>query len=47
MMSRAGVDCCVIGGLGVNAYVGPVVSLGLDIVVVAEASGRFLEAAAK
>lgn len=47
MMSGADIDYCVIGGLGVNAYVEPVVSLDLDIVVVAEASGRFLKAASK
>ena len=32
-ISKAGVDYCVIGGLAVNAYAEPVVSLDLDIVV--------------
>jgi hypothetical protein len=32
-LSTANVDYCVIGGLAVNAYVEPVVSLDLDIVV--------------
>ena len=30
---KANVDYCVIGGLAVNAYAEPVVSLDLDIVV--------------
>lgn len=34
-LSRTGVDYCVIGGLAVNAYAEPVVSLDLDVVVVA------------
>ncbi|MBM3324499.1 MAG: nucleotidyl transferase AbiEii/AbiGii toxin family protein [Calditrichaeota bacterium] len=41
------IDYCVIGGLAANAYVEPVVSLDLDIVIVAEAVERFLEAAKK
>jgi len=32
-LSSVGVDYCVIGGLAVNAYAEPVVSLDLDIVV--------------
>jgi len=32
-LSTANVDYCVIGGLAVNAYAEPVVSLDLDIVV--------------
>ena len=32
-LSRTGVDYCVIGGLAVNAYAAPVVSLDLDVVV--------------
>jgi len=35
IMARAGITYCVIGGLAVNAYVEPVVSLDLDIVVAA------------
>lgn len=38
---------CVIGGLAVNAYVEPVVSLDLDIVVVADALDRLIEAAGR
>jgi hypothetical protein len=34
-LSRGGVDYCVIGGLAVNAYAEPVVSLDLDIIVAA------------
>lgn len=35
-LSRLDADHCVIGGLAVNAYAEPVVSLDLDVVVVAE-----------
>ncbi|MBU4184853.1 MAG: hypothetical protein KKI12_12235 [Proteobacteria bacterium] len=35
-LSAASVDYCVIGGLAVNAYTEPVVSLDLDIVVAAD-----------
>ncbi|MEW6356983.1 MAG: nucleotidyl transferase AbiEii/AbiGii toxin family protein [Planctomycetota bacterium] len=35
-LARTGVDYCVIGGLAVNAYAEPVVSLDLDIVVAAD-----------
>jgi hypothetical protein len=35
-VSSAGAQYCVIGGLAVNAYVEPVVSLDLDVVVAAE-----------
>ena len=37
---------CVIGGQGVNAYVSPLVSLDLDLVVAAEQVGEFVRAAA-
>jgi len=37
LLDDNGIDYCVIGGLGVNAYVEPVVSLDLDIVVVLDA----------
>ena len=36
ILSSANVDYCVIGGLAVNAYADPVVSLDLDIVVDAD-----------
>jgi len=35
-LTKIGVDYCVIGGLAVNGYAEPVVSLDLDIVVVIE-----------
>jgi len=35
ILSQGEIDYCVIGGLAVNAYVDPVVSLDLDIVVAA------------
>lgn len=35
-LSTSNIDYCVIGGLAVNAYAEPVVSLDLDIVVAAE-----------
>ena len=41
------IDYCVIGGLAVNAYVEPVVSLDLDLVIVAESIGALLKAAEK
>ncbi|OGL40865.1 MAG: hypothetical protein A3C43_04055 [Candidatus Schekmanbacteria bacterium RIFCSPHIGHO2_02_FULL_38_11] len=41
------IDYCVIGGLAVNAYVEPVVSLDLDLVVVAETIDSLLKAAEK
>lgn len=36
LLSSSNVDYCVIGGLAVNAYAEPVVSLDLDIVVAAD-----------
>jgi hypothetical protein len=41
------VDYCLIGGLAVNAFVEPVVSLDLDLVVVAEAMDGLLKEAEK
>ena len=41
------IDYCVIGGLAVNAYVEPVVSLDLDLVVVATAIDKLMEAVTK
>jgi len=43
-LSSAGVSYCVIGGLAVNAYAEPVVSLDLDIVVTAEDTERVCKA---
>jgi len=44
LLTEMKIDYCVIGGLAVNAYVEPVVSLDLDIVVVAEAMDRLIKA---
>ncbi len=43
VMFRYNIEYCVIGGLAVNAYVEPVVSLDLDIVVVAGSISKLLE----
>ena len=43
LMNQNNVKYCVIGGLAVNAYVEPVVSLDLDIVVIADAIDKLLE----
>jgi len=45
LLKEMKVDYCVIGGLAVNAYVEPVVSLDLDLVVVTEAEENLLRAA--
>ena len=47
LLNEKGIDYCVIGGLAVNAYVEPVVSLDLDLVVVAEAVDDLLKAVEK
>jgi hypothetical protein len=47
LLNRTKIDYCIIGGLAVNAYVEPVVSLDLDIVVVAKAIETLLNAAGK
>ena len=44
-LSKSNADYCVIGGLAVNAYVEPVVSLDLDIVVAAENVETVIKAA--
>jgi len=36
LLEETGSEYCVIGGLGVNAYAEPVVSLDLDLVVVSD-----------
>lgn len=36
LLAETGADYCIIGGLAVNAYAEPVVSLDLDLVVVSE-----------
>jgi hypothetical protein len=47
LLNAMKVDYCVIGGLAVNAYVEPVVSLDLDLVVVTEATDNLLKEAGK
>ena len=47
LLKKMKIDYCVIGGLAVNAYVEPVVSLDLDMVVVTEATENLLKAAGK
>ncbi len=47
MLRKVRAGYCVIGGLAVNAYVEPVVSLDLDIVIVAGEIEKFLLLAAK
>jgi hypothetical protein len=46
-LNKMKIDYCVIGGLAVNAYVEPVVSLDLDLVVVTEATENLLKSAEK
>ena len=43
LMNQNSIEYCVIGGLGVNAYVEPVVSLDLDIVVIIDAIDKLIE----
>jgi predicted AlkP superfamily phosphohydrolase/phosphomutase len=47
LLNEMKIDYCVIGGLAVNAYVEPVVSLDLDIVVITEATENLLKTAEK
>jgi len=47
LLNEMKIDYCVIGGLAVNVYVEPVVSLDLDLVIVAEATENLLKAAEK
>ncbi len=43
LMNQNIIEYCVIGGLAVNAYVEPVVSLDLDIVVTVDAIDKLIE----
>ena len=43
LLNQNNINYCVIGGLAVNAYVEPVVSLDLDIVVVVEGLDKLIE----
>ena len=45
LLKQTKTDYCVIGGLAVNAYAEPVVSLDIDIVIVADNIGAFLKKA--
>jgi hypothetical protein len=47
LLNKMKVDYCMIGGLAVNAYVEPVVSLDLDLVVVTAAMDNLLKTAEK
>ena len=47
LLNEMKIDYCVVGGLAVNAYVEPVVSLDLDIVVVAEAIDKLIKVVEK
>ncbi|MBI4678814.1 MAG: hypothetical protein HY748_14645 [Elusimicrobia bacterium] len=44
LLEKEGVAYCAIGGLAVNAYAEPVVSLDLDVVIVADGLERLLRA---
>jgi len=45
ILAETGSDHCVVGGLAVNAYAEPVVSLDLDVVIAAGDVGKVSEAA--
>lgn len=45
LLNEMKIDYCVIGGLAVNAYVEPVVSLDLDLVVVTKEMDKLIKAA--
>ena len=45
LLNELNIAYCVIGGLAVNAYAEPVVSLDLDIVIITDAIDRLTEAA--
>lgn len=47
LLNENKIDYCAIGGLAVNAYVEPVVSLDLDIVIAANAMDKLSNAAKK
>lgn len=47
LLNEMKIDYCVIGGLAVNAYVEPVVSLDLDLVVVTKEIDKLNKAAGK
>jgi len=47
LLENLKIQYCLIGGLGVNAYVEPVISLDLDIVITAEALDKLITQASK
>ncbi|MFQ5753869.1 MAG: hypothetical protein ACE5HI_17925 [bacterium] len=47
LLKKHEIDYCVIGGLAVNAYVEPVVSLDLDLVVAADSIDKIVKMAQK
>ena len=47
LLNRLGIDYCAIGGLAVNTYVEPVISLDLDIIVSTEDLDELCKAADK
>jgi hypothetical protein len=47
ILAKTGSDYCLIGGLAVNAYVEPVVSLDLDLVVAADETEKICNEALK
>lgn len=47
LMRKLKIDYCIIGGVAVNAYVEPVVSLDLDLVVIIGAIDKLIENAKK
>ncbi len=47
LIGELNVEYCVIGGLAVNAYVEPIVSLGLDVVVVTNSINKLRQSGEK
>lgn len=47
LLDEMNIECCVIGGLAVNAYVERLVSLDVDVVVAAQATESLLKSAAE
>lgn len=47
LLNEHGIDYCLVGGLAVNAYVEPVVSLDLNLVVATQALDKICKAAEK
>ncbi|UCD85641.1 MAG: nucleotidyl transferase AbiEii/AbiGii toxin family protein [Deltaproteobacteria bacterium] len=43
LMEQKNIEYCVIGGLAVNAYVEPVISLDLDVVVIVDGIDKLIE----